>query len=129
MTEYVLEHLAYVSGRNIVDLKRQNFMKNGDKLLQGVTVKDFNMVPIMDQLLTDCSYSDRLAAIDQFNKDNRWRKRGISVVPMRFPVEWTGGNYNCLIAIYHQGGTIAVTHGGIELGQGINTKVKLTNYQ
>lgn len=125
MTEYVLQHLAYASGKNPVDLKRQNFLKNGDKLLEGATIKDCNIGPITEQLMSNAAYSDRAAAVDQFNKDNRWRKRGISVVPMRFAVHWRNGNYNCLVAIFHEGGTIAVTHGGIELGQGINTKVAI----
>ncbi|GAV02732.1 hypothetical protein RvY_13260-2 [Ramazzottius varieornatus] len=123
MTEYVLQHLAYASGKNPVDLKRQNFLKNGDNLLEGATIKDCNIGPLTEQLMSSASYNDRAVAVDQFNKDNRWRKRGISVVPMRFAVHWRNGNYNCLVAIFHEGGTIAVTHGGIELGQGINTKV------
>lgn len=53
---------------------------------------------------------------------NRWRKRGISIVPMKYPIDYFFG-YPAYVAIYHMDGTVAVSHGGIECGQGINTKV------
>ena len=58
-----------------------------------------------------------------FLEINRWRKRGISVVPLKFGLGWSGAPYTVLVSIYATDGTVAVTHGGVEVGQGINTKV------
>ena len=54
---------------------------------------------------------------------NRWKKKGLSVMPMKYGIGWDGGNYNVYMTIYHVDGTVAIAHGGIESGQGINTKV------
>jgi len=46
----------------------------------------------------------------------------MAIVPLqyRFPVL---GNYSVIVSIYHGDGSVSVSHGGIEMGQGINTKV------
>ncbi|KAK3726979.1 hypothetical protein QZH41_014709, partial [Actinostola sp. cb2023] len=54
---------------------------------------------------------------------NRWRKRGISLVPLRWGVGWGSERFISLVSIYHGDGTLAISHGGVEVGQGINTKV------
>jgi xanthine dehydrogenase/oxidase len=50
-------------------------------------------------------------------------KRGISVVPIKFYCEPSGVPYTVLVNIYAEDGTVAIAHGGVEIGQGINTKV------
>lgn len=67
-------------------------------------------------------YHDRRAKINEFNKQNRWRKRGIGASVMTFPTLYVA-SFSAYIAIYHGDGTVAVSHGGTEIGQGINTKV------
>ncbi len=47
---------------------------------------------------------------------------------MVYPIDYGeySFRYSVLVAINHDGGSVAVSHGGIECGQGINTKVKQT---
>ena len=55
---------------------------------------------------------------------NRWRKRGLNMMPVRFGLQWDGATpYTVFVSIYAEDGTVAVSHGGVEIGQGINTKV------
>ena len=59
---------------------------------------------------------------------NRWKKRGLAMVPSKFGIFWAGSPYNVYMTIYHADGTIAIEHGGIEMGQGINTKVRSSEF-
>ena len=46
------------------------------------------------------------------------------MMPIRFSLHWDGASpYTILVSIYAEDGTVAVSHGGVEIGQGINTKV------
>lgn len=50
-------------------------------------------------------------------------KRGISVVPIKFYLQIGGLHFTVLVSIYAEDGTVAISHGGVEIGQGIDTKV------
>lgn len=67
-------------------------------------------------------YYNRKAQINEFNEQNTWRKRGIAVSLMSFPTIYVA-DFTAYIAIFHTDGTVAVSHGGCEMGQGLNTKV------
>ncbi|XP_048444791.1 xanthine dehydrogenase 1-like isoform X2 [Pyrus x bretschneideri] len=63
--------------------------------------------------------------VDQFNIQNRWRKRGIAMVPTKFGIAFTLKLMNQAGALVHvyTDGTVLVTQGGVEMGQGLHTKV------
>ena len=59
-----------------------------------------------------------------FFQENRWRKRGMSIVPLRWGVIYPPGiRFTAYVAIFRKDGTVCITHGGVEIGQGIDTKV------
>uniref|UniRef100_A0A8C9S671 Aldehyde oxidase 5 n=1 Tax=Scleropages formosus TaxID=113540 RepID=A0A8C9S671_SCLFO len=83
-----------------------------------------DMVRCWDECLEKSDYSSRRLAVQHFNATNRWRKRGICAVPLKFGIGFSKGFYNqgaALVNIYKDG-SVLVSHGGTEMGQGINTK-------
>ena len=68
----------------------------------------------------------RRAACDVFNAENRWRKRGVAALPTKFGINFTAKFMNqagALVNVYTDG-TVLVTHGGTEMGQGLHTKIE-----
>ncbi len=79
-----------------------------------------NVDEIIDKLVVSSDYKRRVASVKDFNTKNRWKKRGIYLTPLRYSCL---GYYNALLSIYNVDGSVAVSHGGIEMGKGIHTKV------
>jgi xanthine dehydrogenase/oxidase len=46
----------------------------------------------------------------------------MAVVPMNYDLELSGP-FAAMVSIFHGDGTVQISHGGVEIGQGINTKV------
>jgi len=74
-------------------------------------------------LKTLSKYDATLAEVQAFNKANRWRKRGISMTPTKFGMGLQNWQSGATVKIFPGDGTVAIAHGGCEIGQGINTKV------
>ncbi|XP_074617346.1 xanthine dehydrogenase/oxidase-like [Acropora palmata] len=121
--ETMMEHVAKALKKSPEDVKKANLYQNGQKTQTGETLKYCNISSLWNDTLTSSEFEERKAAIDTFNKNNRWRKRGISVVPLKYVVSYVGSSFTAMVSIFHTDGTVAIAHGGIEVGQGINTKV------
>jgi xanthine dehydrogenase/oxidase len=83
---------------------------------------NFNLQSIISQITKSAEYDTKVKAMKSYNASNRWTKRGVALVPMKFGVYWQGDNQGALVNIYSDG-SVTVSHSGIEMGQGIDTKV------
>ena len=110
-----MEHLAKACREDPMAFRMKNLLTDGEDALA--------IRHIIDEIRRTSEYDLRAQHVEQFNKENRWKKRGINLLPMIYPVDYPPLRYNVLVAIYHNGGSVVVTHGGVECGQGINTKV------
>eukprot|EP01121_Diplochlamys_sp_Union-15-3_P019602 TRINITY_DN7426_c0_g1_i1.p1 TRINITY_DN7426_c0_g1~~TRINITY_DN7426_c0_g1_i1.p1 ORF type:complete len:483 (+),score=92.27 TRINITY_DN7426_c0_g1_i1:338-1786(+) len=123
ISEHILEHIAATLNAPADIVKRKNFFKINDLTPDGTTrLKYWNLDQIWDQLKVSADYENRKAAVDAFNSQNKWRKKGISIVPCKFGVAWQGVHHAAVVNIYPDG-SVVVTHSGVEIGQGIHTKI------
>lgn len=78
------------------------------------------------EIMDSSEYHKRREAIELFNKQNRWKKRGMSMVPVKFGIAFTTSFLNQAGALVHiyQDGSVMVNHGGTEMGQGLHTKMR-----
>ncbi len=92
------------------------------ELYQSADVESRNTEVVAYNKASLCKQKGKLTCT--YMQGNRWRKRGLTMMPLRFGIAWNGSPYTVLVSIYADDGTVAIAHGGVEIGQGINTKVK-----
>ncbi|KAK9866639.1 hypothetical protein WJX84_012043 [Apatococcus fuscideae] len=101
-----------------------NMYQPGEKAVCGQAVEAGQLRACWDKTLETSSFPERSAQVALFNQGSRWRKRGICTIPVKFGVGFAGKFMNqggALVHIYMDG-TVLVTTGGIEMGQGLHTK-------
>ncbi|XP_050217596.1 indole-3-acetaldehyde oxidase-like [Mercurialis annua] len=84
---------------------------------------EYTLPSMWDKLAISSELNQRIETIQEYNRCNVWTKRGISRIPIVFEVTVrpTPGKVSIL-----SDGSIVVEVGGVEIGQGLWTKVKQT---
>ncbi|XP_023246390.1 xanthine dehydrogenase/oxidase-like [Copidosoma floridanum] len=112
MIETIMEHIAKVTKKNPLQVRLENMNVDNKSTLQ----------PIIDEITRTSDLQNRHQIVDKYNKYNRWKKKGIACTLMAYYTDFFGPFY-ALVSIFARDGTVSITHAGIEIGQGINTKV------
>lgn len=128
--ENVLDDIARHLGLDPLAVRQVNFYDEtpGTRSLTpyGMTVED-NVAPaLVAELARDCDYAARRAAIAAFNADHTVLKRGIALTPLKFGISFNATHYNQAGALVHvyTDGSVLISHGGTEMGQGLYTKIR-----
>ncbi|KAG2539901.1 hypothetical protein PVAP13_9NG506500 [Panicum virgatum] len=125
IAENWIHHIASELQRSPEDIKELNFHNDGTMLHYGQLLQNCKIRSVWDELKASCKFMEARKAVRSFNSNNRWRKRGIAMVPTKFGISFTAKFMNqagALVQVYTDG-TVLVTHGGVEMGQGLHTKV------
>lgn len=125
IAEAVIEHVASSLAMEVdvvrnVNLHTYSSLKVSYEDCAGKSM-EYTLPSIWNTVAISSNFSRRIETIKEFNKLNVWRKRGISRVPIVHKVilRPTPGKVSIL-----SDGSVVVEVGGIELGQGLWTKVK-----
>ncbi|XP_018360425.1 PREDICTED: xanthine dehydrogenase/oxidase-like [Trachymyrmex cornetzi] len=109
MIENIMEHIAEVTKKDPIEVRLAN-MNDMDKSVLEPMIKDLSN-------LTNCKIF-----IDNFNNYNRWKKKGIAILPMKYLITYEG-QFDAMVSVCARDGSVCVLHSGIEIDQGINTKI------
>jgi len=125
VAETVVEHLAASSGIDAHQIRMANLYENGMVTHYGMQIDNCQVQQVIKQVEESSDFANRRASVEQFNEQNRFRKRGLSLIPTKFGMSFTATFMNQASALVHvyTDGTVLVTHGGTEMGQGLHTKM------
>ena len=127
--ENIIENIAQKLNREGSEIRKINFYKDKIKNTThyGMKITDNVIEDIFNKLIEKSNYKKRKIEIDNFNKKNKVLKKGIAITPVKFGISFTTTHLNqggALVHIYTDG-SIHLNHGGIEMGQGLMTKLAL----
>lgn len=70
-------------------LQEINFQSEGSVLHYGQELQHCNLARLWSELKSSCDFSTARSEVDEFNKQNRWKKRGVAMVPTKFGISFT----------------------------------------
>ncbi|WP_369921954.1 xanthine dehydrogenase molybdopterin binding subunit [Marinomonas polaris] len=126
LAENVIEEIACAVGKDSLDIRKLNcYQTDKDTTPYGQKVDDDVLLTLIEELETSSDYRARREAINAFNKQNPFLKKGLALTPVKFGISFTSKHLNqggALLHVYTDG-SVHVSHGGTEMGQGLYTKV------
>ena len=125
--EMVMDEIARKLGKDPLEIRKINLYGDEDRNITHYhqKVEHNNLSNIIDTLEQSSNYQARRKAVVEFNANNSILKKGIALTPVKFGISFTVQHLNQAGALVHiyTDGTIHLSHGGTEMGQGLNTKV------
>ncbi|XP_027700492.1 aldehyde oxidase-like [Vombatus ursinus] len=125
ITEACITKVAAQSGLPPEKVRIINMYKEMDETHYKQEINAHNLMKCWNECMEMSSYYARKTMVEDFNKKNYWKKKGIALIPMKFPIglfSLAAGQAAALVHIYLDG-SVLVTHSGIEMGQGVHTKM------
>ncbi len=127
-TENIIERIAEHLKIDAFDLRLRNTYGQMDRNVTpyGQLFSGNHMSEIMETLADSSNYRQRVAELSERNSADRMNLHGISMTPVKFGISFTTkflNQANALVNVYTDG-TIQVSTGGTEMGQGLNTKIR-----
>jgi len=131
IVEDAMEQLAHELGISPEIVRERNFYRDAtlsdfDKTPYGQDLNTCRINQVWNDFKKKIDFDTRAAGVQDFNAANRWRKRGIAMIPVKYGISYTymPMNYgSAAVSVYSNDGTILLKHGGVEMGQGIHTKI------
>ena len=122
--ESAITHAADKLNVSRAEIQRKNLIKDGDEFPYG-QIAESEALSSWTQGDEKFDYAEIQREADEFNKHNKFIKKGIAMMPICFGISFTKTPMNQARSLVHvyTDGSVAVSTGAVEMGQGVNTKI------
>ncbi|MFN2312849.1 MAG: molybdopterin cofactor-binding domain-containing protein, partial [Bacteroidales bacterium] len=106
-------------------IQQANFLKDNDVFQYGQVALDVNIGKCFEELDREFKIGQIEREIADFNSRNTLYRKGMALMPVCFGISFTNTSMNharALVHIYHDG-SIGISTGAVEMGQGVNVKL------
>jgi xanthine dehydrogenase large subunit len=106
-------------------IQEKNLLKENDEFQYGQIAKSVNISRCYQTAGELYGIGKIEKEINDFNNNNILAKRGMAVMPVCFGISFTNTRMNQARALIHiyQDGSVGISTGAIEMGQGVNTRL------
>lgn len=123
--EAAIDHAAKKLGVDTSFIQRKNMMDNGSEFPYGQIVTECQARNCWDEVIGLYDAGAIKKEVEVFNRENDLYKKGLSLMPVCFGISFTNTMMNQARALVHvySDGTVGVSTGAVEMGQGVNSKM------
>lgn len=125
MMEGIIEHISSYLKKKPEEVRVPNLYQEGNITHFNQKLTDCHTIKTWKYIEDHFDLKQKRKECDEFNRTHKYKKRGIAITPMKYGISFTFGPLNqggALVHIYKDG-TVLLNHGGVEMGQGLHTKM------
>ncbi|MBK9478191.1 MAG: molybdopterin-dependent oxidoreductase [Bacteroidetes bacterium] len=106
-------------------IQKKNLLQDGNVFHYGQIVSGCEAHNCWDTATNIFQFEKERTAVNEFNKSNSLLKKGMAIMPICFGISFTKTLMNQARALVHvyTDGSVGISTGAVEMGQGVNTKM------
>ncbi len=127
---FVLESAIFKAAQTMnldpAEIQQKNLLNEGDHFPYGMQVQRCQAQISWQTVQTRYAIQDRQQAIDAYNSQHPLSKKALALMPVCFGISFTATFLNQAGALVHiyTDGSVSVSMGAVEMGQGVKDKIR-----
>jgi xanthine dehydrogenase/oxidase len=125
IVENAIDDAAFSIGMSAEEVRWKNLYERGESTPFGQDLAYCYMREVWQYILDKSEFESQQQEVATFNAENRWRKQGLAIIPVKY-----GSGYNlrmleqatAILSVYSNDGTVTIHQGGVDMGQGVITQ-------
>ena len=125
VVEAAIAKAAEEMGMAREEIQRKSLLTEGDMLPYGQRAKSCQATATWDDCMETYDFQEMRREVEEYNEEHTASKQGISVMPICFGISFTKTHLNQASSLLHiyTDGSVSVSTGGVEMGQGLLTNI------